>query len=34
VQVPCFQDSCIQPFIDHSPDYTVRDSLVEDFAKV
>lgn len=34
VQGSCFQDSCIQPFIDHSPDDTVRDSLVKDFAKV
>jgi hypothetical protein len=34
VQVSCFQDSCIQPFVDHSPDNTIRDPLVEDFAKV
>jgi hypothetical protein len=34
MQVSCFQDPGIQPFIDHSPDYSIRDSLVEDFAKV
>jgi hypothetical protein len=34
VQVSCFQDSCIQPFVDHSPDDTIRDSLVKDFAQV
>ena len=32
VQVSFFQDPCIQPFVDHPPDNTVRDSLVEDFA--
>ena len=31
VQVSCFQDSSIQPFIDHSPDDTIRHSLVKDF---
>ena len=34
VQVSCFQDSCIQPFVDHSPDDTIRDSLVKNFAQV
>src|SRR5215471_18317303 len=34
VQVSCFQDPCIQPFVDHSPDDTIRDSLVKDFAKM
>ena len=34
VQVSCFQDSRIQPFVDHSPDDAIRDSLVKDFAQV
>ncbi|HEX8808148.1 MAG TPA: hypothetical protein VF760_04045, partial [Xanthobacteraceae bacterium] len=34
VQVSFFQDPCIQPFVDHPPDNTVRDSLVKDFTKV
>jgi site-specific DNA recombinase len=34
VQVSFFQDPSIQPFVDHPPDNTVRDSLVKDFTKV
>jgi hypothetical protein len=34
VQVSFFQDTRIQPFVDHPPDNTVRDSLVKDFTKV
>jgi hypothetical protein len=34
VQVSCFQDTGIQPFVDHSPDNTIRDSLVKNFTQV
>jgi hypothetical protein len=34
VQVSCFQDTRIQPFVYHSPDNTIRDSLVKDFTQV
>jgi hypothetical protein len=34
VQVSFLQDTRIQPFVDHPPDNTVRDSLVKDFTKV
>jgi hypothetical protein len=34
VQVSCFQDTGIQPFVDHSPDDTIRDSLVKNFTQV
>ena len=29
-QEPIFQDACFQPLVDHSPDYAVCHSLVED----
>ena len=33
-QEAIFQDSCLQPFIDHPSDHTIRDSPVKKVSKV